>query len=169
MPITHSGSQKSFSGAVARDFRAGQVFFQEGDAPQSFFVITHGTVSIRKRKGSSQVEIARVHQHEVLGELSFFDRERRSATAVAVTDVKALEITFESLDKIYATVPDYMKSIMASVAGRLRKANETIRKLQSNYVPTEEQGTSFADKKDEISAADALKASEEPPSGTSGA
>lgn len=67
---------------------------------------------------------------QVIGELSFFDRQPRSATGVAIVDVEAMEISFESLEKIYATVPDYMKTIMAAMADRLRKANETIQQLQ---------------------------------------
>jgi CRP-like cAMP-binding protein len=131
------------TGSILREFLAGQVLFQEGEASTSFFIVTHGAVSIRKKKDKNYIELAKVAQNEVLGELSFFDREPRSATAVAITNVKTLEITFESLDKIYAPVPDYMKTIMASVASRLRKANDTIRLLQAKSLPNEEAGTSL--------------------------
>jgi len=105
------------------------------------FLIKRGTIAIRKMKGSAFVEIARVYANEVLGELSFFDRLPRSASAVALTEVEVLEIKFDALDKIYGSVPDYMKSIMASVADRLRKANETIRRLQKNTVAHERNTT----------------------------
>lgn len=98
------------------------------------FLVKKGTVGIRKMKGPAHVEIARIYSNEVLGELSFFDRMPRSASAVALTEVEVLEIRFDSLDKIYTGVPDYMKTIIASVADRLRKANDTIRRLQRNVV-----------------------------------
>ncbi len=117
-----------------RFFRPGQYLFREGEASRCMYLIKKGTVSIRKMKGPAYVEIARIYSKEVLGELSFFDRNPRSAAAVAISEVEALEISFESLDKIYAGVPDYLKTIIASVAERLRKADDTIRRLQRNVI-----------------------------------
>lgn len=117
-----------------KEFAPGQYIFREGESSNSMFLIQKGTVSIRKVKGPAHIEIARVYANEVLGELSFFDRQPRSAAAIALTDVVLLEIRFDALDKIYVNVPDYLRTIMASVADRLRKANETIRRLQRDIV-----------------------------------
>jgi CRP-like cAMP-binding protein len=92
-----------------------------------------------------------------LGELSFFDRQPRSAAAVALTEVEVLEIGFDQLDKVYQLVPDYMKTIMASVADRLRKANETIKRLQKNVV-TDKSNAFDAAKIPELSSTDVLAA-----------
>lgn len=124
--------------AIQRYFRPGQFLFREGEPSHCMFLIKKGTVAVRKRRGSGYIEIARIYTNEVIGELSFFDRQPRSAAAVALTEVEALEIDFVSLDKIYKGVPDYMKTIMASVADRLRKANEMIRRLQKDVI---EEGT----------------------------
>ncbi|MBI4924347.1 MAG: Crp/Fnr family transcriptional regulator [Bdellovibrio sp.] len=118
-----------------KTYKVGETLFRENDPSRSLFIIKKGTISIRKVKGSAFVEIARACQNEILGELSFFDRLPRSATAVAITNVEAIEITFEALEKIYDTVPDYMKAIIASLSDRLRKANDTIKRLQKNIVP----------------------------------
>jgi CRP-like cAMP-binding protein len=124
--------------ALQKFFRPGQFLFREGEPSNCIFLIKKGTVSIRKMKGPAFVEIARIYSNEVLGELSFFDRLPRSAAAIALTEVETLVISFDSLDKVYAGVPDYMKTIIASVADRLRKANDTIRRLQKNVIT--EQG-----------------------------
>ena len=116
--------------AFTRNYKAGQVLFDEGAPSVSIFIIKKGAVSIRKIKGSHHVEIAKVQANEVIGELSFFDRQPRSATALALIDVEALEIPFDSMERIYNGIPDYLKAIMASMADRLRKANEQIRILQ---------------------------------------
>ncbi len=120
--------------ANEKHFRPNQYLFKEGEACQSLFLIKKGTVAVRKMKGNAFVEVARIYSNEVVGELSFFDRLPRSASAMALTEVEALEITFESLDKIYGSVPDYLKTIMASVADRLRKANDLIRRLQKTVI-----------------------------------
>ncbi|MBY0469995.1 cyclic nucleotide-binding domain-containing protein [bacterium] len=133
--------------AVQRFFKPGQVLFKEGEPSQSIFLIKKGTVAIRKSRMSAQVEIARVYSNEVLGELSFFDRKPRSASATALSEVEALEIPFDALDKIYQDVPDYLKTIISSVAERLRKATDTIRRIQKAIPsdPTKFDGGSSGD------------------------
>jgi len=121
------------------------------------YLIKKGSVSIRKTKGSAFVEIARVYSNEVIGELSFFDRLPRSAAAVAMSEVEALEIDFSSLEEIWSKVPDYWKTIMKAVAERLRKADDMIRRLQKNVVVDE----SSHNKKTDNALSDALKVSSE--------
>lgn len=116
--------------AIQKTFKKDEVIFHEDDSSQSIYIIKKGTVSIRKRKMASFVEVGKLFQNEVLGEMAFFDRKPRSASAVCLSDVEALEIPFEGLDKMYSGMPDYFKSIIASVVERLRKANMTIRKLE---------------------------------------
>ncbi len=120
--------------AVQKQFKAGQYLFKEGQASNSMFLIRRGSVGVRKMKGNTFVEIARIYPNQVLGELSFFDRLPRSAAAVALTDVDALEIGFEALDKAWNNIPEYFRAIMGSVADRLRRANDTIRRLKPNQV-----------------------------------
>jgi hypothetical protein len=78
---------------------------------------------------------------------------------VALTEVEVLEIEFDSLDKIYENVPDYLKSIISCVAERLRKANETIRRLQRNVVS--EGGEETQVKEEGLDAASILAATSE--------
>ncbi len=119
---------------TSRVFKAGEALFLEGSTSQSIFIIKKGAISLRKRKGQKFVEIAKIGANEVIGELSFFDRQPRSATAVAIVEVEALELTFEALEQVYKNIPDYLKTIMASLAGRLRNANEQLKSLQRERV-----------------------------------
>ncbi len=102
------------------------------------YVIQKGTVAIRKIKGGGYVDLAKVYSNEVLGELAFFDRQPRSAAAIALSEVEVLEIDFNSLQKIYDSIPHYFKTILACVADRQRKSNDTIKRLQRNLVSMKE-------------------------------
>jgi CRP/FNR family transcriptional regulator, cyclic AMP receptor protein len=121
-----------------KTYSAGQTLFSDGDPSRSIFIVRKGAISIRKRRGQIFVEVSKVTTGEVLGELSFFDRRPRSATAVALIDVELIEIPFESMEKIYSTIPSYMQSIMMSLAERLRRANETIVRLQKQIPGSQE-------------------------------
>src|SRR4051812_39450816 len=109
---------------LTKAYKSGQTLFNEGDVPLSIFIVKRGAISIRKTKGNKFIEVAKIQSNEVIGELSFFDRLPRSASAVALMDVEVTEITFDSLEKIYSQIPDYMKTIISALADRLRKANE---------------------------------------------
>jgi CRP-like cAMP-binding protein len=143
------------SGPANKYFRPGDYIFRENDQPHAMYLIRKGSVAVRKRKGHGEIEIARIHSNEVLGELSFFDRMPRSASAIALTEVEALEITFHGLEKIFDKLPPYFRAIIASVADRLRKADETIRRLDPEII--DEQGK-VQDNGDIFTAADALAA-----------
>ena len=141
--------------AISKSFGANQFLFREGEPSRAVYLIRKGVVSIRKAREGSTVELGRVHQNEVLGELSFFDRLPRSASALAMTEVEALEIGFDALDKVYDSVPPYMKAFIAAMADRLRKANDTIRRLQkdSKFQPDESLRGSSGDAAAAVAAA----------------
>ena len=120
------------------EYKAGEVLFTEGQPSLNLYILKSGVVSIRKRKGAGYIELARSYAGEVIGEVSFFDRKMRSASVVAITEVRAIEISFVGLDNLYKQVPDYMRAVMMSLSDRLRKANETIRKLQDEVVGADE-------------------------------
>ena len=75
--------------------KSGQLLFKEGDVSRSIFVVKKGAISIRKAKGTGYIEVAKISTNQVIGELSFFDRAPRSATAMAITDVEVQEIPFQ--------------------------------------------------------------------------
>ncbi len=115
-------------------FEPGKYLFRENDSADSIYIIQEGTIAIRKRKGNAQIELARVYSGEVIGELAFFDRSPRNASALAVNKVKVIKVSFEDLDKLYDKIPKYIQTIIASVATRLKKANETIKRLQTSVI-----------------------------------
>jgi len=113
-------------------YHAGDALFLEGDASQSLFLIKTGSVEIRKKKEQGYITIAKIYPNEVIGELAFFDRAPRSASAVAINEVLAMEISYDSLNVSYKKVPDYFKTIIRAVVERLRKSNNMIRTLQKD-------------------------------------
>jgi len=139
-----------------KTYKPGQMLFSEGETPRSLFLVKRGTIAVRKLKGSGFVDIAKIHANEVVGELSFFDRQVRSASAFALTEVEVTEIPFEAFDKLFASLPSYFRVIVSSMAERLRKADEVIKRLQKTTVG--QMDSVEASKEGELDAAGALAA-----------
>jgi len=74
-------------------FEVGKTIFREGSKAESCYLIIQGRVQILKktRKGEN-VPLASVKAGEFLGEMAMLSGERRSASAVALTKVKAITI-----------------------------------------------------------------------------
>jgi CRP/FNR family cyclic AMP-dependent transcriptional regulator len=117
-------------GAHIRKYKKGDSLFDEGDDSASLFVVIKGIVSIQKDRLGETVELARILAGEVIGEIGFFDGKPRSALAVAVSDLEVIEIEYQAMEKICATIPPYMRTIMAGMAERLRKADHELNILK---------------------------------------
>lgn len=119
-----------------RQLKTGEVLFEDGEVADSLFIIQKGQLRLYKPKGKGFVEIAVLRSGEVLGEMAFFDEDgsgrKRSATASAMVPTEVIEISFPAFGKTMAALNPWFKTIINTLATRLRKANSRIRELESN-------------------------------------
>jgi CRP/FNR family cyclic AMP-dependent transcriptional regulator len=80
-------------GAKLVAHQAGDVIFREGSKAANCYVITQGKVRIHKRSSKGEdIPLGLVKPGEFLGEMAMLSGETRSASAIAVTRVKAIVI-----------------------------------------------------------------------------
>ena len=109
-------------------FAAGEILFRENDVGEFFYVIQEGQVEVYKIKGKAKVPLAVLNPGQCVGEFSALDGKRRSATAVALTEVTVLKINAETLDSQIRRNPAWFRTITFSLVERLRKTNEILRR-----------------------------------------
>lgn len=114
----------------------GEILFNEGDSATSMYIIQKGQLRLFRPKGKGFVEIAVLRAGEVLGEMAYFDPDSktRSVSAAAITSVDIIEISFNALDKTMAGLNPWFKTLINTLAERLRKTNERVRNLENNSV-----------------------------------
>jgi CRP/FNR family transcriptional regulator, cyclic AMP receptor protein len=71
----------------------------------------------------------------MFGELSLFDPKPRTATAVAVVDSTLMSLGHEALDQLLTGRPAVAESMLAALAQRLRRTNESLADLVFSDVP----------------------------------
>jgi CRP-like cAMP-binding protein len=108
------------AGVPARDYRAGDVIFREGDPAQELFIIQSGEVEIRL--GNRVLE--KLPQYSIFGEMALIDAAPRSATAVAVSDVKLVPVGEKQLLFLISNTPHFALNVMRVMARRLRATNK---------------------------------------------
>lgn len=119
-----------------RSFKPGEVIFRENDPAQSLFIIQKGQIRLYRPKGRGFVDLAILRNGEVIGEMAYFDEKarRRSCSAAAIVTTEVIEISFAAFEKTMAGLNPWFKTIINTLADRLRKTNERVKSLESNSV-----------------------------------
>ena len=105
----------------ARQIKAGDVIFREGDQAQELFVIRSGEVRIQIGNRT----IAELSADSIFGEVALIDNEPRSATAIAVTDVELVSVSEKQFLFLVSQTPYFALRVMRVLAQRLRATNKT--------------------------------------------
>jgi CRP/FNR family transcriptional regulator, cyclic AMP receptor protein len=71
--------------------------------------------------GAPPVSVKKLVAGQYFGELALFDDKPRSATAIALTDTHAMELTREDLTKAMAESPTAAMTVLREMADRLRE------------------------------------------------
>ena len=110
------------AGVPAREFKAGDVIFKEGDAAQDLLIVQSGEVEIRL--GNRLLET--ISQYGIFGEMALIDAAPRSASAVAATDVKLVAVGEKQFLFLISNTPHFALNVMRTMARRLRNANTNL-------------------------------------------
>jgi CRP/FNR family cyclic AMP-dependent transcriptional regulator len=110
------------AGAPVREFKAGEVIFNQGDAASEFFVIQSGKVEIRLGNRL----LSTLGEHDIFGERALIDPAPRSASAIAATDVKLVPVGEKQFLFLVSRTPHFALNVMRTLARRLRSTNTTM-------------------------------------------
>jgi CRP/FNR family cyclic AMP-dependent transcriptional regulator len=115
-----------------RNLVGGEELFRENDPGDSIFIVQSGRVDIFKNiRGDVDRSLASFGPGDVIGEMSFIDGARRSATARITETSEFLVLSRQSFAKVQKERPDiaasFFRNMAAIVASRLRTTNELYR------------------------------------------
>src|SRR5579885_3586746 len=109
-------------------FKSGDLLFREHDLGQFFYVIQEGKVEVFKIRGQTKVPLAILSPGQCVGEFAALDGKRRSASAIALTEVVAVRVNADTLDAQIRRNPGWFRTITFSLVERLRQTNEILRR-----------------------------------------
>lgn len=125
-----------------KSYAPGDVLFHKGDSADSLFIIQKGQIRLYLPKGKGFVELAILRAGEVIGEMAYFDEDAnsRSCSAAALVSTDVIEISFQAFGKTMAALNPWFKTIINTLAERLRKTNDKVRELESNSLVYGKEG-----------------------------
>ena len=108
-----------------------QLLFKEGEPSDGMYLIRKGEIVVYLEKNGNEVKLATLSAGAMLGEMAFFDKKPRSASAKALSDSEVTKISNEDFTKLLKQVPKWFVSLMTSLSTRLRETNERVQGLEA--------------------------------------
>ena len=122
-----------------REIAAGKELFREGDPGDGLFLVVAGEVDVVKRGPRGERSLAKLGSGGVLGEMSLFTSDARSATGRATVDSRVLRLpvqTFRALLDDGSTAALKIAAAIAEVlARRLATMNSMVLELADKVDP----------------------------------
>ncbi|MFZ0012764.1 MAG: cyclic nucleotide-binding domain-containing protein [Acidimicrobiia bacterium] len=117
-------------------FKAGDRLMTQGDPAPGIFLIRSGTATVSlEQPGGQSMRVRTLYEGTVLGEISLYMNEPCTATVTAETDCVVDHLTPEAFANVCETDPstaaDLHAFVARTLAGRVGRANDTIRALHS--------------------------------------
>ena len=106
---------------------ANEILLREGANSTNMYLVLSGQLLVTKKRGTDDVVLGHIYSKELVGELSFLDKEPRSATVKAVTECELMEIPQDTFEKIFTDQPRWLEILYLTLAERLRKADARIK------------------------------------------
>lgn len=88
--------------AEFKEYSSGDTVISEDDTSRDVFIIFNGwlSVEVRRPKGYSSCKIQVLKSSGIIGELSFLDGLRRTASVISMEDVKCLRLPYQKLQNL---------------------------------------------------------------------
>jgi CRP/FNR family cyclic AMP-dependent transcriptional regulator len=102
-----------------RVFDPDQIIFCEYEPGNDFYMILNGQVRILKTVGSSIKTMDLINSGDIFGEMSLLDGQPRSATAVAVSEVRTLNFNRENFDYLMNKTPQIAFKLLTLFSTRI--------------------------------------------------
>jgi HD-GYP domain-containing protein (c-di-GMP phosphodiesterase class II) len=112
--------------ATRRQFRAGEVVFNEGDTGHSLFVVRRGTLKVVRPTYDDRLVLARLEPGQAFGELAALNATPRSASVIAIEDCETIEIAKQELDAVLDRHAAATRRMLGALARSLTLAKEEV-------------------------------------------
>lgn len=105
-----------------RAFGQGETIVRQGDDSQVAFYLAGGRIGLfREAADGTRNRLASVEAGEIFGEMAWLLKERRSATAVAETEVAIYRIPPSLFEELLALNPKLARRVIETLSERLRQ------------------------------------------------
>ena len=99
---------------------AWKVVFHENDYATAMYLLKEGSIEVTRNIEWWKIILWEVHSEEILGEMAmFWDRNKRMATATALTDCRLIVILSFSIKELTSKYPNLLEKFQQIINDRM--------------------------------------------------
>jgi CRP-like cAMP-binding protein len=121
---------------VTRHYVKGESIFRKGDVGAELYVVLEGEIRVHLDHDGHEVTLARHGPSKVVGEMSVFDDQPRSASAQATEDTTVRVLRRDRMQAIVHEHPEVLMEFIKNLSQRLRVMNEQLESTSVDDAPT---------------------------------
>jgi len=121
---------------VTRHYARGESVFRRGDVGAELYVVVDGEIRVHLDHGGREVTLARHGPGNVVGEMSVFDEEPRSASAQATGDTTVRVLRRDRLHTIVHEHPEVLLEFIKNLSQRLRAMDAKLESTAPEAITT---------------------------------
>jgi len=110
--------EQNFS-RFSREFQNDEIIFSEHEPGDTFYVIQSGRVKLLKNDGEFERSLDILQPSEMFGEMAILEGSPRSATAIALDEVKVLEFNAQNFEMLMTGNPQIGLNLLRIFAKRI--------------------------------------------------
>jgi serine/threonine-protein kinase len=110
-------------------FAAGSTIVREGEPGQAAYIIVEGRCVAYRNDGEAEVVLREMSPGDVFGETAIFSNKPRTASVKALTDVRLMVVTSDTLSNALG-LNFWMGTFVKALADRFRDVDERLRQLE---------------------------------------
>lgn len=113
-------------GKFGKVFRPNEIIFCEYEPGNDFYLIQEGQVKITKTVGSSIKTLDVLEAGDIFGEMAILEEQPRSATAVCITEVRALNFNRANFELLMTKNPQLALRVLTIFSTRIYDAKRRL-------------------------------------------
>ena len=114
-----TGMDMAAFGRFARTFKAGEMIFSEFEPGDTFYLIQSGRVQLVKHIGDIEKTLDILQPSEMFGEMAILENSPRSASAIALDEVKVLEFNSQNFEILLLGNPQIALKLLKMFCKRI--------------------------------------------------
>ncbi len=118
------------SGALGKTYEDGEVIIREGESGDCLYVVQEGEVEVYTEREGTEVALAVRTTGDLLGEMSIFEHEVRSASVRARGRARVLTLDKKNFLRRINEDPSLAFRIVQTMSRRIRELSEEVARLK---------------------------------------
>jgi flavin-dependent dehydrogenase len=116
---------------LGKNYRAGDVIVRQGEVGDNMYVIQSGQVEVVQSQDGQDIRLAVLKEQDIFGEMALFQKETRSATIRALTNVRLLTVDKRIFLKRVHEDPSFVFAVLQKMSQRIRSLNSELTQIKS--------------------------------------